>query len=392
MRDPHGAEATVGEAAIGAFAGWLIGEALPLFARHGVDRERGGFHEKLGFDLEPIAAPRRARLVARQIYCFATAPALGWDGPAEQLVHHGVAFLRNRLIAADGTVIMATNSDGTDICPGHDLYDYAFVLFALAAADPYLPGEARRLGRLVRDRLVSGFANAGRGFREDLPMKANSHMHLFEAFLAWEKIAGAEEPEWGRLADDIAALALERLIDPATGALSEFFDADWRPNALPKDRLVEPGHQFEWSWLLHRWSETRGRVDGYRAALRLAELGEEYGVDSERGVAIDALDGTLVPREAGARLWPQTERLKVWHTLATHPKSDESLRARAVRLVPCAVAGLSRFFVHSPSGLWREVMRADGSFVEEPVRASSLYHLVCALQAVSAPAPALRAP
>ena len=44
------------------------------------------------------------------------------------------------------------------------------------------------------------------------------------------------------------------------------FDADWRPLAGLTGRLVEPGHQFEWAWLLERWSRLRGRADATTCA------------------------------------------------------------------------------------------------------------------------------
>ena len=364
---------------------WLMEGALPLWARHGVDRSDGGFFEKLNFDLSPVEELRRARLVSRQIYCFSVGHALGWDGPAGELVDHGVSFLAERLIEDDGTVIMASTPDGATVKALYDPYDYAFVLFGLAmAAERGVDrARARDLACRVRDRLIADRAHPEVGFLEDLPLKSNPHMHLFEAFLAWEEVAGAEDPLWAAQADAIAELALSRLIDPETGALSEYFDMEWR--ALPDARglVVEPGHQFEWSWLLARWAALRGRADAYAAARRLAEIGETYGVDAGRGVAINALDQDFKVRDAEAKLWPQTERLKAWHQLAVNPFSDEATRAAALAKLPAAIAGLRRYLVAEPTGLWREVMRADGSFIEEPVRASSLYHITCAIHTVS---------
>ena len=39
----------------------------------------------------------------------------------------------------------------------------------------------------------------------------------------------------------------------------------------------------------------------------------------------------------------------------------------------------------SPPGLWREQMNADGSFAPQDCRASSLYHIVCAIDTISNP-------
>ena len=44
------------------------------------------------------------------------------------------------------------------------------------------------------------------------------------------------------------------VIDPATGALREFFDAERHSAPRYQGRIVEPGHEFEWAWLLLRWA------------------------------------------------------------------------------------------------------------------------------------------
>ena len=48
-------------------------------------------------------------------------------------------------------------------------------------------------------------------------------------------------------------------IDAHNGALHEFFDADWNPAPGIEGRIVEPGHQFEWAWLLLRWAGGKHR-------------------------------------------------------------------------------------------------------------------------------------
>ena len=51
------------------------------------------------------------------------------------------------------------------------------------------------------------------------PLFANPNMHLFESFQAWAAVS--EDPSWARLADAQGDLALNRLVDPATGVLAE---------------------------------------------------------------------------------------------------------------------------------------------------------------------------
>ena len=108
-----------------------------------------------------------------------------------------------------------------------------------------------RLGIELYDTLRARLAHPAVGFVETFaqaePLSSNSHMHLLEASLVWLELD--EDPRWRTLAEEIIELAMTRLIDARTGALPEFFTADWRPQP---DWVIEPGHQFEWAWLLLR--------------------------------------------------------------------------------------------------------------------------------------------
>jgi len=248
---------------------------------------------------------------------------------------------------------------GAPVDPAAYLYEHAFVLLALAALGEAEPAVALRQRLEVFRHRAGGFREAG-----DRPFQANAQMHLFEAALAWEAAGG--DAGWAALADELAGLALGRFIDPASGALSEFFDADWRPLAGPAG-LIEPGHQFEWAWLLERWGRARGRPEGAAAARRLFEVGRR-GFDPLRNVAVDALTDELGVRDAGARLWPQTEHLKAALALG-----DEAAALQGAN-------GLVAYLDTPARGVWRERMRADGSFVEEPSPATSFYHLYLAVR------------
>ena len=48
--------------------------------------------------------------------------------------------------------------------------------------------------------------------------------------------------------------------------------------------------------------------------------------------------------------------------------------------IAASVVGLMRYIDAAPQvGLWREQLRPDGRSPSEPTRASSLYHIVCAI-------------
>jgi mannose-1-phosphate guanylyltransferase / mannose-6-phosphate isomerase len=351
------------------YEAWLRDAALPLWAGAGVDPVGGLFQETLSLQGHPLEAPRRARTQSRQVFVFASAVKAGYGAQWLCVAQDGWERFVRAYRRPDGLFINRAAADGTPLDKGVEVYDQAFALLAMATlhdADPStdLTREAKRTLDALQDRRL-----AGGGFRERgaHPYQANCNMHLFESALAWE---AAGEPDWAALSDELAVLALTKFIDPETGVLREFFDADWR--ALGgEDGLVEPGHQFEWAWLLLRWGRLRGEGAAMAAARRLFDNGLR-GVDPTRDAAVNALWDDLSVRDGAARLWPQTEHLKAALTLG-----DEAQGLRAAH-------GLAQYLEVPARGVWRDKLGPDGRFVDEPAPATSFYHLMVAVLELTA--------
>jgi mannose-6-phosphate isomerase len=355
-------------AAAAWFDAWLTQAALPLWAGAGLDAGRGGFQEALTLDGAPAPGPRRSRVQTRQVWVYATAARSGLGAGYGEAARGAWDLHQVRYRRADGRFARAADPDGGIVDGTAELYDQAFALLALAALEALSPGAHAREALALLEALAP-LRHAAGGYREEgeRPFQANALMHLFEAALAWEAAAGpgARGP-WASLAGELAGLALTRFIDPATGAIREFFDAQWEALPDPAGGLLEPGHQFEWATLLDRWGEARGRADARAAALRLHAAGMA-GVDPARGIAAGALWSDLTVRDAATRLWAQTEHLKAALVFGA---AADALRA---------AEGLALFLETPVRGLWRDRRLADGSFAEGPAPATSLYHLLGAI-------------
>lgn len=360
-----------------SLTGWLVEDAMPLWSSSGIDPESGSFVERLDLTGAPIREPRRARVQPRQLYAFSMAAMLGWDGPVDALLRRGLKTYLARYRREDGLFRTLVDADGVPLDDSMVVYDQAFAILACATMQAVVGPDAgmTALAHAILDRLTATLRHPVAGFEENssrsLPLASNPHMHLFEAFIAW--IERREHPRWREEADAIAALAQARFIDPHSGMLREFFDGDWSPAAGTPGRIVEPGHQFEWAWLLLRRAELTGQP-APGSALRLIEIGETLGVDPARGVAMNALLDDGSRHDAGARLWPQTERLKA-NCAAAMMTGETRYWAQAV----AAAEGLMRYLDTPVRGLWRDKMMPDGGFVEEPAPASSFYHIVAAI-------------
>ena len=363
--------------AYGALHRWLLEQAYPLWAQRGWDSVRGGFHERLGADGPVLTDARRTRVQLRQIHCFACAQAMGWHVDTRALVTGGLEHVFAHRQRPDGLFRAVLAPDGSVLEDHALLYDQAFALLALASAHRALgagAGCTERAATLWEQ--ITRRLRAPLGFRADTatngPLLANPHMHLLEALLAWAQIDTA--PHWRQRADAVATLALERLIDPDTGALREQYDLN--PNGSEaRGGPVEPGHLFEWAGLLLQLDPTRPRPRA--AALRLVEIAETHGVRS--GAAVNALHPDLTVLDPEARLWPQTERVKTYARLARLTGDTRYWRHAA------AAAETLRAYLATPNpGLWYDRRLADGTFVPEPSPASSFYHIIGAISALAA--------
>jgi mannose/cellobiose epimerase-like protein (N-acyl-D-glucosamine 2-epimerase family) len=360
--------------------GWLVEEAYPRWARHGIDPQNGGFVEAIAQNGQALALPRRARIHPRQVYAFAQAPAFGWRGDVAGIIGRGMEYFTAHYQRSDGLFRSLAAADGAVLDERATLYDQAFALLGLAAAATALEDRSEYERRAVALRgTIDSLLGAGDGsLRSEEAAHAiresNPHMHLLEACLAWAEIGS--DGGWRTWVNGLVELALSRFIRKDSGALGECFTAAWQPAPGLAGRLIEPGHQFEWAWLLLR-CESQHPKPLRDTALRLLSIGEEHGV--HRGVAINQLLDDMTIADANARFWPQTERLKAAALAAT--LTGES------RYGSMAQEAASSFFPYLETplpGLWFDQKTSDGAMQGTPAPASTLYHVVGAIVALNA--------
>jgi mannose/cellobiose epimerase-like protein (N-acyl-D-glucosamine 2-epimerase family) len=374
---------------------WLRDQALPLWDRHGVDRRSGGYFETIAgpaphLNFEVSGDERRGRVVARQIYAFDIGRQVGWRSNLSDPVGHGCDYLFSRLHLGEG--LFHTSVDAASHRPRapFNLYEQAFYLFALARLNVTLWGHYPIAETALRclQRLRSDCGKSIGGFEESnppsLPLKSNPHMHLLEAALAWVEVSdGLAQQPWIELARELVGLCLTHFKDSATGAIREYFDYQWHPMPGEDGRIVEPGHQFEWAWLLLQWvglpyASAAERVASTEAAQQLVEIGERWGVDSVRGIAINEIWDDMTTKDGAAKLWPQTERVKAWCAMLEQAQTA-AVAEFACQKIVSAAQGLAKYLRTDAPGLWYEACLANGDFPPGPSKASSFYHVVCAI-------------
>lgn len=364
--------------ALNRFIAWTRDTALPFWADRGFDPAARLFEEALDFDGRPLELPHRAMVQARQIFVFANAYLLGWYEGGDVLAEQAAATLLERFCIDVGgrtAVVFATNRDGGVVAPVLDSYTHAFVLFALAWTYR-LTGQRRFLSTAdrilafvngeLKDPLHGGLLDhAG---ASAAPKRQNPLMHLLEACLALDEAA----PERGYLehANGLVETFERKLL--RRGIVVETSAPDWRDiGDAEQGNRWEPGHHYEWTWLLQRYAERSG-ADLSGHARQLCSKAAAHG-HSETGLIYDELseDANITGRHH--RLWPHTEAIKA--ALCRHPGREATPAAFATVM---ADSLMKRFLGRPFPAGWIDRIDGFGKPTIDKVPSSSLYHLMLA--------------
>jgi mannose/cellobiose epimerase-like protein (N-acyl-D-glucosamine 2-epimerase family) len=370
---------------------WLFEEALPFWLEHAADPRHGGFFEKLSPDGAPCRTDAKSTLVQSRML-FTCAHAFFHGGGARCLGGADTAFmfLTERLFdSREGGFVRAVGPDGDTTSPGanpiKDTYDHSFVLLGLAALYRITPSPEviewiERTWGYLQDHL---FDPATGGYHEDsrayahgesypLPRRQNPHMHLFEAFLALHEATG--QPAWIEHAQRILDLFRRYLFDERAGSLREFLGRDMEPAPPPAGLVREPGHQFEWTWLLHRYATLSGDHAAHDHATALYRFGTRFGIRRSgrlAGAAYDEVDPDGAPISATMLLWPQTEAVKA-HLAHFEGTGDPECREAAKALTRL----IFEVFLSRERPIWRNQVDGSGRTLQPDAPTRLLYHVI----------------
>jgi mannose/cellobiose epimerase-like protein (N-acyl-D-glucosamine 2-epimerase family) len=358
-----------------AFRAWMFDKALPYWSERGLDGAGRGFCEHLRLDGAGAHVPyKRLRVQARQIYVFSHAALLGWSRGTD-VAERGYDFICSHALLSTGAWARKLGRHGGVLDTTADLYDLAFVLFALAW---YARASGRKevLGHAEEtlDRIEKEMAHPLGGFYQTLPVESgprlqNPHMHLLEALLALYETSA--DRRYLRSAGTIVALFRKHFFDASSGSLGEFFNEDLSASPGAAGDHVEPGHHYEWVWLLTEYSKASGEstLVEQRALYRFAEA---HGVERNTGAIVDIVGRDGRVRSSSCRLWPQAEAIKAHIVMLPEDRNA------AARLAQCLANLIGRHFGDCPPGTWREHFDADGNCLMDKIPSSSFYHVFMA--------------
>jgi mannose/cellobiose epimerase-like protein (N-acyl-D-glucosamine 2-epimerase family) len=328
--------------------GWNADMALP--------------YEALDAGHQPLPPQRyRAMACARQLYLFSS--LIGQVPAAEERAAALFRSLQQHFHDAEhGGWFYSIDPQGAPLDQRKDLYTHAFILFACAhywgkVREPLVESVLNATLEVLAQRFATGDGLYEASLERDWssldsgPLQ-NPLMHLAEAFLA--TLSVREDIAVQRALVELCTAMQMRFIDPQHSVLME------KPLGAV-DNWFEPGHQFEWYFLLESSPLLRGsklHVSLDRAFV----LTEQLGVDPKTGAvaAMLGLDGSA--KDATQRIWAQAEYLRA---LTLRPNSEGTVQRQ--------LQALQQRFLHA--GGWYECRDEQGEVSRKDMPSTTPYHL-----------------
>ncbi|UVM11674.1 AGE family epimerase/isomerase [Pseudomonas protegens] len=339
---------------------------VPLWQGPGWNPQLALPYEALDAEHRPLPPQRyRAMACARQLYLFSQ---LIGDAAAPFAQERAAALFRSLQRhfhdAEHGGWFYSIGPEGAPLDRRKDLYTHAFILFACAhywakVREPLVESVLNAALEVVAQRFARGDGLYEASLAEDWSILGsgplqNPLMHLAEAFLAI--LAVREDAAVQAALLDLCQAMQQQFIDPQHGVMME------KPLGAV-DNWFEPGHQFEWYFLLASSQLLRGSAL-HACVERAFAFTEQLGVEPKSGAVCAMLE--LPPRagvkDATQRIWAQAEYLRAL-----------TLRADSQTPLLRQLKTLQAHFLHA--GGWNECLDASGAVSRRDMPSTTPYHL-----------------
>jgi mannose-6-phosphate isomerase len=336
-----------------------------------------GFNTALKLPYEAVSAEDHAPLPAERYRTMACARQLFVFAQAGDTEHAKVLFDSLRHTFQDtlhGGWFYSVDAQGAPLDTTKDLYTHAFVMFACAEYGQRSGDrDALKLVHNTSALIQSNFAADGDLFNAALtadfgrvtgtPVQ-NPLMHLTEAWLA--ACEATRDNVFGAALRRLAGGVAHHFVHAPTGCIAEL------PIGTSDNRL-EPGHQFEWFWLVRQAGDLFDGTGLKEAMARAFAFAQQHGVDRASGGVCASLDETGAIKDATQRIWAQTEYLR-----ALACQDDPAVRAA----LPRQIVLFQQRFLH-PQG-WFECKAPAGDVARADMPSTTPYHLATAYAALPA--------
>jgi mannose/cellobiose epimerase-like protein (N-acyl-D-glucosamine 2-epimerase family) len=341
------------------------------------DSKLGGFYERLNRNFKPLLTGQR-RLVTqcRQLAIYSHDMAQNSGNDYKNLKTQFEFIVAKYHDPKSGLWWFSIDDEGKVKDQYCDLYALSFVIFSFsfyfqATGDERAKTLAKQALAIIDQKFrmtgLPGFAEALDDQGNPLPKlrRQNPHMHLLEACLfaydTWSDDA------YLTMADELVVLFHMFFY---RGSVHEFFTDDLRPHPEEGHKL-EPGHFFEWIWLLKHHAKAKNdpfRHDGVCA--KLLDWANHYGWDDTYGGIYDSVSPGGDVLAGTKRIWPFCEALKA-NTLMINAAHDrQQIKDRISDMVDVF---MSKYM--DERGFWTEWLERDLTPATDYMPGTTPYHV-----------------
>lgn len=363
---------------------------LPSWYAWFKDTQNGGFHERLDEKLKSVdLGYRRLVTQCRQLFVYSHAALTTGDLSRMDGIEEAFDYLVKYYYRPEtGGWRFSVKPDGTPVDDTYDLYGHAFLVLCCTyyyrlTQDETVMDIARRtldfINTAFRVEGLPGFAEA---LDEDLkPLdrmrRQDPHMHLFEASLFMYRVTNNKP--YLSLAKELADLFTDKFWSRESGTLPEYYDDFLNPHP-ESGHISQPGHHFQWIWLLEKFQETRRRKHQnlFDIMSELFVWADKHGFDPAYGGIYDELDIQGDILTDSKRIWPIMEALKAYPVINRLENDPHYCTRRAEDLVT-----LLRAHYLEEDGRWTEQLSRDMKPLRTDMPGTTPYHIYLGIAALS---------
>ncbi|RDL43689.1 phosphoheptose isomerase [Marinomonas piezotolerans] len=361
---------------IDACAKHVFQDLIPNWVNYGLT-DQGYSRESLTIDWQPNLVGRiRLLTQCRQLFTLSYASEMGAIQGYDKQIDTLFTFIIQRYYI-DGRWIFSLNDDLSIKDTQSDAYALAFVLLAFSHYYRLTRNnEALRYIELTHAFIEQHMRHPKGGVFESYPCEVkqrrqNPHMHLLEGYVA--AYQATNDTKYIANIIELCDLAHNAFVDTKSKTLREFFQDDFALDAND-GTLVEPGHHFEWVWLLYQTHTITRREQDLKLAEELWLTAIEHGLAENGGVYNSISGDTLQPIDSEKRIWPITEYLKACCVMAL-PAAEKN-----VRLEEALSFIRNHYFIDD--GRWIEYLDGHNNSKGYPLPGTTGYHIFLGLAEV----------
>jgi mannose/cellobiose epimerase-like protein (N-acyl-D-glucosamine 2-epimerase family) len=357
---------------------------------HGAFRDPslGGYYERLNRNFKPILTGQR-RLVSqcRQLSIYSHMAHIQ-NSRDYNSIRDAFEFIAEHYHDTEGGHWWFSLDDSGEVKERYtDLYALSFVIFSFshyyrATGDNRARNLAGAALNFIQTQFridgLPGYAESINGDGKPLQKlrRQNPHMHLLEACLFAHEVWGGDD--YAAMADELVALFYNYFFDKENAVVREFFNDDLSIHE-GEGHKIEPGHAFEWVWLLKKHQARHKDTRHEDVTLALLKAANKYGWDEVHGGIYDTLAPTGEVIADTKRIWPFCEALKANVLMLESGPDRQSLKDRTRDMV-----NVFKDKYIDERGFWTEWLTCDLSAVTDYMPATTPYHVYFGIMETSA--------